>query len=208
MTIFTEGSEDHENEDAVEVRRIHDGWIGAVADGQGGRSGGAKAATRACQILLDLGCELESSAFSRPNTWWDLFRTADRSITEDREAGFTTLVAFQIFGGYVYGASCGDGAAYLCNANSQITDLTLHQQKNPQIGSGITSCTFFCSPLAKPWKFLAMTDGVWKYAGREKLTSLLTVANGQDLGLKLEAAGRLPGSGRFPDDYSFALIEG
>jgi PPM family protein phosphatase len=206
--IFTEGSEGHQNEDVVVVRRLREGWLGAVADGQGGRSGGAKAAKLACEAIVNRGCDLEPDALVQSNTWWDLFRAVDRSVVDDSEAGFTTLVGFLILDGYVYGASCGDGAAYLCNANSQLIELTVHQQKNPQIGSGLTSCTFFRSPLVKPWRFLAMTDGVWKYAGREKLAELLTSATGQDLGAKLQAAGRLPGSGKFPDDYSFALIEG
>ena len=208
MIIFTEGSEGHQNEDAIIVNKLREGWMGAVADGQGGRSGGAEAAKLACEAIVNRGREVEPGMFLQPNTWEDLFRAADRSVADDSEAGFTTLIGFHILDGYVHGASCGDGAAYLYNANSQVIELTVHQQKNPQIGSGITSCTFFRSPLVKPWRFLAMTDGVWKYAGREKLLDLLRNATGQDLNSKLQVAGRLPGSGKFPDDYTFALIEG
>jgi len=117
-------------------------------------------------------------------------------------------VRLRLIKGYVYGASCGDSAAYLCQPAVQIVELTKSQQKNPQIGSGVTSCTFFSSTLVKPWSLLLLTDGVWKYIGLDKIVRLLQTEQGRGLELKLVAAGRLPGSGKFPDDFTFALIEG
>jgi serine/threonine protein phosphatase PrpC len=211
VIIFTEGSAGHDNEDVVLVRELPDHpscWIGAIADGQGGRFGGAKAAQIACESIVNAACELPFQRLTSPGIWWDFFRTADSSVCADSQAGFTTMIAFCVLNGQVHGASCGDSAAYLYNAGLQLVELTAGQEKNPQIGSGRTSCRTFSSTLAKPWSLLATTDGVWKYVGRDKVTDLLKTTTGRDLASLLEASGRLPGSGKFPDDFSFALIEG
>ena len=43
--------------------------------------------------------------------------------------------------------------------------LTRHQFKDPPVGSGEASFVPFTARLASPWTVLALTDGVWKYAG-------------------------------------------
>jgi len=209
VIFFTEATEGRPNEDAVQVRELGgERWMGAVADGQGGRAGAAKAAQRACAEVLERTGDLLAGRPSDAIGWWNLFKWIDGQVQRDDEAGLTTLIAFVVESGYVYGAACGDSAAYLYNARTQLLDLTAGQQKNPQIGSGMTSCTFFSSPLAKPWSLLVMTDGVWKYVGRSRIAELLATAGDKDLATRLADAGRLPGSGKFPDDFTFALIEG
>ena len=208
MIVFSESSGDHENEDAVQIERLNAAWIGAIADGQGGRSGGAKAAQLACESIIAAARNTASGFPVDPPFWRALFATADRIVCADPDAGFTTLIAFCVKDGHVYGASCGDSAAYLCHARLHVNDLTVRQDKNPQIGSGMTSCTYFISPVVKPWSLLVMTDGVWKYVGWERITDMLKRVGGEEFRSEITAAGRLPGSGKFPDDFSFALVEG
>jgi serine/threonine protein phosphatase PrpC len=208
MVVFSEPSDEHENEDAVRIEKLDDAWIGAIADGQGGRAGGAKASSLACESIMAAVRNSPSGFPVDPPFWRALFATADRAVHDDSEAGLTTLIAFCVKDGHVYGASCGDSAAYLCHARVYVNNLTLRQDKNPQIGSGITACTYFISPVVKPWSLLVMTDGVWKYVGWERINDILKRVGGEEFRSELTAAGRLPGSGKFPDDFSFALIEG
>ena len=103
MILFTEGSADHENEDAVLVEPSvshPECWIGAIADGQGGRYGGAKAARLACQTIVNAAHELPPNSLNRPNVWRELFRISDHAVSTDSEAGFTTLVALCVFKAY------------------------------------------------------------------------------------------------------------
>lgn len=209
MISFSEGSPEHENQDFLLVEQLpkSESWIGAIADGQGGRAGGALAAQLACYSLINAVREIQAASLAGPSKWWELFRSTDQAVTSDSQAGYTTLIGFCITDGYIYGASCGDSAAYLCNSAAQFITLTTNQQKNPQIGSGMTSCTFFSSPLVRPWSFLAATDGVWKYVGLDKVRTLLQSPKETRVSEELKAAGRLPGSGKFPDDFTFSLIE-
>lgn len=206
-TSFSEGSAGHENEDYLGLNRLPDGYVGAVTDGQGGQAGGATAARQACEAMLVSIQETQPHLLAGPSQWWELFRSTDQAVQTNPDAGFTTLIAFCIQAGHIYGASCGDSAASLWNAGTQLIDLTAQQRKNPQIGSGVTSCTFFSSPLVEPWALLVMTDGVWKYAGRDKIAELLRNAQNDDFAGKLTAACRLPSSGTFADDFTFVLLE-
>ncbi|MEI9998007.1 MAG: protein phosphatase 2C domain-containing protein [Verrucomicrobiota bacterium] len=214
MILFSEGAEPDKNEDAVDVRQLFRGgrgWIGAIADGQGGHPGGARAAQLACEAALEnLGAASAEQAAS-PTFWQELFRAVDGRVTHDSEAGLANLLAFVLTGDHVYGASCGDSAASLLTGGgseeAQVLDLTAHQVKDPQIGSGETACTFFSAPLVEPWALLVMTDGVWKYAKRGRIADLLKHARGDEFSAQLEALGRLPGSGTFQDDFTFALVE-
>ena len=211
MIIFSEASADHQNEDAVRVIEATQSpgcWLGAVTDGQGGCPGGAKAAQLACETVIEAANESPSGFPVDPSFWRALFARVDHAVQADFDAGLTSLVAFCVKDGQVYGASCGDSAAYLCLARDYVKNLTSGQDKNPQIGSGMTSSAYFISPTVKPWSLLVMTDGVWKYVGWDRIEEMLKRVWGEELKNELVAAGRLPGSGKYPDDFSFALIEG
>jgi hypothetical protein len=51
-----------------------------------------------------------------------------------------------------------------------------------------------------------MSDGVWKYAGWGAIVA--AAPRGRALLGALQAQARLPGSGRFPDDFTLVLLEG
>src|SRR5262245_13035245 len=116
------------NEDAFIAQPIPGdpaGWVVCVADGQGGRSGGARASRLACDTTAD-------GISSRR----DVLNRADEVVAADPDAGFTTLIGFAVRGDTLAGASCGDSAVLAVCGSGKVTELTRHQFKNPPVGSG------------------------------------------------------------------------
>ena len=117
------------------------------------------------------------------------------------------LVGLCVVPGAVAGASCGDSAALLvCGGRAR--PLTAAQAKNPPVGSGAAPFVPFAAGLVRPWALLAMSDGVWKYAGWAAITQAASALRGRALLEALQARARLPGSGQFPDDFTLVLFEG
>ena len=182
------------NEDAFVLQPLPNGagWFVALADGQGGRAGGARAAQVACQ------------AAARADNPSD----ADAAVSADALAGFTTLVALRVEGDRVTGASCGDSAALAAWGDGLMRVLTARQFKNPPVGSGDATFVPFALELTRPWKVLAVSDGVWKYAGWERVWNCAARLSGEELIAALQTAARLPTSGEFQDDFTVVLLEG
>src|SRR4051812_41176835 len=87
------------NEDAFEVQRHPEGrscWTTALADGQGGRAGGAKAARLACRIVIEAVLAQPVSRALSSRTWVAALRRADEGVLADGEAGYTTLIGFAV----------------------------------------------------------------------------------------------------------------
>ena len=139
----------------------------AVSDGQGGRPGGAAASSLACQTIIGLAAQCSPLRLHWPLTWGSMARRADRLVRAAPGAGFCTLVALAVGARRVSGAACGDSAAVLAVGNDATQFLTREQHKNPPVGSGNASFTFFSARVCpgKPWTLLLMTDGVWKFTG-------------------------------------------
>src|SRR5262249_35777698 len=143
----------------------------------------------------------------RPDTWPEILSEVDRVVAGERGAGFTTLVAFAISRGYLSGASSGDSALYALSADRLGLHLTAHPVKNPPVGSGEAILIPFAAKLVKPWTVLAMTDGVWKYAGWDAVARITPRQNGRDVIEELQRRARLPGSGRFQDDFTVVVLQ-
>ena len=188
------------NEDAFLVQQLPgdpEAWLVCLADGQGGRAGGAKAAR--------LACDTAAAAFrvsSRP--WDESLSRADAAVAADPEAGFATLIGFDVGGDRVAGASCGDSAVLAVCGSGKLTELTAHQFKNPPVGSGAVEGVEFGDSLKAPWILVGMTDGVWKYAGWDKLVALATANRGRAVIDAALAACRLR-SGALPDDFTMVV---
>jgi hypothetical protein len=127
-------------------------------------------------------------------------------VAADPGAGFTTLVGLCVYRGRVVGASCGDSAALLVSGG-KARELTAGQQKNPPVGSGTAVAVPFAAAVAEPWRVLAMSDGVWKYAGWDRVAEIAGRAPGPLVITELQAAARLRGSGRFQDDFTVVVLE-
>ena len=158
------------NEDAC-LNRYHPRWqnaaLCAVSDGQGGQPGGATASSLACEAIVGLAAECSPLRLHWPITWRSMARRADRQVRAAPGAGFCTLVGLAVTARRVSGAACGDSAAVLAVGDDATQFLTSEQDKNPPVGSGNASFTFFSARVspAKPWTLLLMTDGVWKFTG-------------------------------------------
>jgi serine/threonine protein phosphatase PrpC len=199
---FTEAGGHPANEDVLLVRHSPgepEGCLVWVADGQGGRAGGAKAAR--------LACDAAASHAGNADDWPDMLAQADRAVAADPEAGFTTLLGFAVWGDTLLGASCGDSAVLAVCGSGEITELTRLQYKNPPVGSGEAVFMPFEAELVRPWKVLAMTDGVWKYVGWQRVRELATTLGDEELLAALQSAARMPGNGQFQDDFTVVLVE-
>jgi hypothetical protein len=185
------------NEDAFVLRPLPGGagCLVALADGQGGRAGGARAAQIACRI---------ASASAK---WTEYLPEADAAVAADSEAGFTTLVALAVEGDYLSGASCGDSAALAVSGGETLRLLTSRQFKNPPVGSGEADFIPFEMELARPWRVLVMSDGVWKYASWERVWDFAVRLSGEELIAELQSAARLKTTGEFQDDFTVVLLE-
>lgn len=184
------------NEDAFALRPIEGGYEIALADGQGGRAGGARAAQLACAVALD-----------STGSWAERLVAADTALAADREAGFTTLVALQIVGNRLFGASCGDSAAVAVCVGTAPKVLTSRQFKNPPVGSGEASFVPFELGLTLPWRILLISDGVWKYASWDRVWDCAARLAGEELIEALKDAAKLPATGEYQDDFTLVLLE-
>jgi hypothetical protein len=210
VATFTEAGGHPVNEDAFEVQRHpadEELWLCTLADGQGGRAGGGLAARVACRTAMEVaglapGHKLLTAAY-----WVKVLREADQAVAKDPKAGFTTLVGFCLGQGQIWGASNGDSAVLAMQADGRAEELTRHQAKNPPIGWGNAACTPFTALLATSRAVLAMTDGVWKYAGWNKIAEAAKGLRGQRLVDSLHSAARLPPSGKLQDDFTLVLFE-
>ena len=205
---FSEAGGHTENEDAFHVESFSDGIGGcivAVADGQGGRARAAEASRLACRTVgkaaLRQGCQFDATA------WKQILTAADRAVAFDDNAGFTTLLALSVRWNQIVGASCGDSAVLAVCGSGAVTELTRLQFKNPPVGSAQAVFIPFETDLVRPWRVLAMTDGVWKYAGWDRIRELAAKLGGEELLAALQAAARLPRTGQFQDDFTVVLVE-
>jgi PPM family protein phosphatase len=206
----TEAGGHAHNEDAFDVRPhpAHpDCLLCALADGQGGQAGGARAAQLACRVCIEAAsARLPAILVTRPDAWEEILRHADAAVSNDHEAGFTTLIAFSIQKDLICGASNGDSGAYAVSAGEPGAILTERQHKNPPIGCGAARPVGFMAPLKRPWTVLALSDGVWKYAGWDRVADAASRLPGKELIDLLRRHAGLPKSGRLQDDFTLVAL--
>jgi len=206
---FSEAGGHPQNEDAFAVQQHPldpELWLCFIADGQGGRSGGGAAARLACQAALEMAARQPPDRLDEPAGWSGIVRSADQAVEADRVAGLTTFVGFAVVRGRVVGASSGDSAALLVTGD-RVVELTAGQRKNPPVGSGIAAAVPFAAALDSDWRILAMTDGVWKYVGWDRLVAAVRRESGTALVTELQAMARLPVGGGLPDDFTVVVLE-
>jgi hypothetical protein len=156
---------------------------------------------------MDAATGLAANKVISHAAWVTILRQADDAVSADVDAGFTTLVGFSLLDGRVYGASNGDSAVLAVHADGHTEELTNGQAKNPPIGSGSALCVLFATRLVRPWLVLAMSDGIWKYLGWDKVKEATTQQRGQALVDSLQSQGRLSRSGEFQDDFTLVVLQ-
>ena len=147
------------------------------------------------------------AALSSPSEWVTLLQGVDAAVEAEPLAGFTTLIGFGVRGSSLVGASSGDSAVLVISSGDRPRIVTENQRKNPPVGSGGAAFVPFAARLIVPWRISAMTDGVWKYVGWERVIEILGQEGGAEAIARMQARARLPGSGRFQDDFTVVVIE-
>ncbi|MEM9069852.1 MAG: hypothetical protein AAGE52_15170 [Myxococcota bacterium] len=152
----------------------------ALADGAGGSSGGAEAATRAVETVGDAAA----------------LRALDHSIASSFGGRCTAIWLTLSRSGIVHGLSVGDSEAW-CQRGDDWRELTENQQRKPLVGSG----------KARPVEFaaaadlvLVASDGLTRYA--KDIRGILSRPNAA---WNLVGAARLP-SGGLQDDIAIVLV--
>lgn len=213
ITYFThtEPGGHEENQDRFEVRLVAGSsacYVCTLADGQGGQAGAARAAAIACQSCLDRASSYRSDKLLSPSIWPVILRDIDKAIAEAPGAGYTTLIAFCLRETMLCGGSSGDSAVLVQNAGQPPRILTKHQMKNPPVGSRGAIFVPFSMRLVHPWTVLAMTDGVWKYAGWDSIFAVASEGASETIIHKLRQKSALPRTGGLQDDFTLVVFQG
>jgi hypothetical protein len=106
------------------------------------------------------------------------------------------------------GGSSGDSAVVVQNAGQTPHILTKHQKKNPPVGSRGADFVPFSLSLVHPWTVLAMTDGVWKYAGWDSIFAALSEGKGENIIRTLREKAAMSRTGQLQDDFTLVVFQG
>jgi hypothetical protein len=210
-SVHSEPGGHEENQDHFEIRSVAGSsacYVCAVADGQGGQAGAALAAAIACQSCLERISSFRIDQLLSLSVWPRLLQDVDKTVADAAEAGYTTLIAFCLTETMLCGASSGDSAVAVLNAEQPPCILTRHQRKNPPVGSRGAEFAPFSLGLVHPWAVLAMTDGVWKYAGWDSIFAAASEGTGETIIHKLREKSALPRTGGLQDDFTLVIFQG
>jgi serine/threonine protein phosphatase PrpC len=188
-------------EDRAAVFEHPEATVILLADGVGGRAGGARAAD--C-VLTSVGRRLPAmTALHKAATWHLLLEAVDRDLKMDGSGGETTAVVVAITSSGLAGAAVGDSEAWIVSAADQPIVLAGRNRRKPYLGYGMaTPESFVSGPLNGT--LLVATDGLFKYAEAQRI---LTTIRSIDLPAAATALAELPKSseGSYRDDLAFAL---
>jgi hypothetical protein len=187
---------DSGGQDRITVQADGRRLIFAVADGAGGRSGGAEAA----ELVIKLTCERMGSLASAEDCE-KLLGEIDRMVSSDKIAGETTAVVVVVSPKMIFGASVGDSGAWVVNG-SNVDELTQRQIRKPFVGTGGFPIGFTREALQGT--LLVATDGLLKYTSREAIAAAVEKLNLRELPEALVKLVRYP-SGNLPDDIAIGL---
>lgn len=174
-----------------------------VADGAGGMGGGGRASDLAVKTVLDAVAAGSLDGLSS-QACAALLRTADALVTEEREAGETTMVLVVVTAeGRVVGASCGDSGALIVT-EGRLDDVT-DGQGRWRLGSGHAEPVGFERPALRG-TLLVATDGLLAYVRPDTPIGLVERHDAVDAAAAaLAQAAKLPRGG-LQDDLALVVL--
>jgi len=184
-----------ENQDRGAIIESSVGLVMVVADGAGGQSGGAGAATMAVELVRQKANELRDASACVA-----LLRSMDQAVCQDRVAGETTCALAVVARVGIYGASVGDSGVWVITEGGLI-NLTERQSRKPFIGSGSAWPSPFEHKLTERDSLLLATDGLLKYTGSERIVAICRDELGSHVPRTLIELVRYR-SGALPDDVT------
>lgn len=167
-----------------------------LADGAGGQRGGAEAAER---VVESAGAHFHRPGERvDPTLWGAWMRQLDLRLADESGVGESTAIVCVIEDGrFVGGCSVGDSEALLVTAGS-VVDLTRDQRRKPLLGSGkVAPQPFFVR--REGGTLLLGSDGLFKYAPRDKIVACIRSAPFAELLDQLVDLVRLPSGARSDD---------
>ena len=179
---------------------IHDGprVVLCVADGAGGRGGGAEAASMAVELVRQ-----NASLLRNADSCAETLRKIDAAIANDSVAGETTCVLVVATPEELFGASVGDSGVWMIPANGTHIGLSDAQQRKPFIGSGSAWPVPFRHSM-QVGSILLATDGLLKYTSAERIIAVCREHPTDVAAQQLIELVRYP-SGALPDDVTIIL---
>jgi serine/threonine protein phosphatase PrpC len=196
---YTEGYK-VELEDRLQIVRLKDRLVLAVADGAGGRPGGARAAEMVMEFVRQAAAETHSADVA--DFWYDVLMECDGALLKDAKAGETTAVVAAISEHGVVGASVGDSGAWIVTAED-VEDLTMRQERKPFLGTGAAYPITFASHWESGTLLIA-SDGLFKYADADMICQAAREADIETAADRLLNLVRLR-SGKLQDDVAILL---
>jgi serine/threonine protein phosphatase PrpC len=187
------------SEDRAGVWPTRYGYLLAVADGMGGRAGGAAAAEFA---INEIGRFSRWPVFPSVKTLSDLLRQIDLDGASQTNIGETALLVCAVSQKGISGAAAGDCAAWWVTADA-VTSLADGAFPKPWVGSGAAKPFPFTLP-ADCGKLLLITDGVWKYTDPKRLVDTARSTELSSMAASLINAARL-GNGKLQDDAAVVV---
>jgi serine/threonine protein phosphatase PrpC len=188
-----------ELQDRAEFFRHDSSLVVVIADGAGGMGGAAEAA----EYLV---CKIKNAISNRGVVFEDLenFLIAlDREMAATTKFGESTCIVASITEEKVSGVSVGDSGAWIIDG-TETYDLTAAQVRKPLMASGRATPT----PFWREWRrgtVLLASDGLLKYASRERIASVVALPDLDDAAKRLIELVRYA-SGALPDDISVVLV--
>lgn len=179
---------------------VHDGSriLLCVADGAGGRGGGAEAASMAVELVRQ-----SASLMTNADSCAEMLRKVDLAVAKDSIVGETTCALAVVTPDELFGASVGDSGVWMIPTNGAHIGLTDAQQRKPFIGSA--------SAWPVPFRYsrragsiLLTTDGLLKYTSAERIIAVCREHPTDVAAQRLIELVRYQ-SGALPDDVTVIL---
>ncbi|MDF1660780.1 MAG: protein phosphatase 2C domain-containing protein [Planctomycetota bacterium] len=177
--------------------------IFALADGAGGRSGGAEAANKTVTDLIQSFSSLKSLPSVKDCV--KALEQLDVALYRDKHCGETTAVLVVEAKGKVVGASVGDSGAWRVSSQGFL-DLTKSQRRKPFLGSGAAQPRSFGPLDLGQGRLLIASDGLFKYSDWSAIREVLMNSSFDECLAKLIEPCQMK-SGRLQDDLALIVAE-